>query len=244
MGFFDFFKNQEVQKSKSDNINLAEELFNSLGLTFSSGGSSEKKQIDDILKQCETRQDVLNKVIELCGEPTKPRQRYLYAKAYAWSKVEYRKLAIKYLELYLKDELYEKEYKNHHHIFGDKQFSVEEERNIHLAAMYSSLGNAYEGEYEFDKAFNCYKKEQELAPFWPAPYCQMCAILIKKNELDEAMKLYLASKKSQYYKPFKFKSVLGETYTEDTFQKVIDSHISELQEKINKGYIYKPRKKQ
>jgi tetratricopeptide (TPR) repeat protein len=78
--------------------------------------------------------------------------------AYAWSKVEYRKLAIKYLKLYLKDELYEKEYKNHQHSFGDKQFSVEEEKNIHLANMYSSLGKAYEREYEFDKALYCYKK--------------------------------------------------------------------------------------
>lgn len=36
--------------------------------------------------------------------------------------------------------------------------------------------------------------------------------------------------------------MLGDSYIEDTFKKVIDSHIAELQEKIDNGYVYKPRK--
>jgi tetratricopeptide (TPR) repeat protein len=126
---------------------------------------------------------------------------------------------------------------------GNKKFSLNEERDIHLSDMYSYLGKAYEGEYEFEKALICYQKTQSLTPFWAAPYCHICSILIKQNKLNEAMKIYLDAKNSPYYTPFKFKSPFGETYTEDSFKIVIDKHIIELRDKIERGYIYKPRGK-
>jgi len=240
IGLFSFYKN--IKNQKSNNIDLAEKLFATLFISTGSMSEKGKRQIAIILKQCPTQQDIINKVIELCGEPITSRQRYLYAKAYALSKVEYRKLAIKYLELYLNNPLYEDAFKNYHHSLGDKQFSLAEERNIHLSEMYYCLGKAYDGEYGFDKALDYYQKEQSLIPFYPAPYCHICSILIKQNKLSEAMGTYLVAKKSPHYKPFKHKNMLGKLYTEDTFKKVIDNHIIELQEKIDKGYVYKSRK--
>lgn len=240
MGLFDFIKNSERQKNS--NIDIAEELFDSLSMSTRIGTEKVKRQIEAILKQCPTRQDILNKVIELCGEPVTPRQRLLLAKVYASSSVEFRKLAIVNIEEYLNNPIYEDEYINRHHSYADKTFSVNEEKNIHISEMHCMLGKAYEGEYEFDKALTCYRKEQELTPFWPASYCHICSIFMKQNKLNEAMEVYLAAKRSPYYKPIKFKTVLGDSYTEDTFKKVIDSHIIELQEKIDKGYVYKPRK--
>lgn len=239
MGVFGFLQRQGKPNS---NIDLAERLFATLSVSTGSVTGAEKRQVEAILKQCTTRQDVLNKVIELCGEPVSPRHRYLIAKAYAWSKVEYRKQAILHIEQYLNNPLYEDAYKKHHHSFATKQFNLSEEKNIHLSEMYYDLGKAYEGEYEFDRALDCYKKEQELTPFWSAPYCHICSILVKQNKLDEAMLILVAAKKSPYYKPIKYKTLLGDSYTEDTFKKVIDNQIDELQVKIDKGYVYKPRK--
>jgi len=240
VGLFDFVKNQNAQQN--NNIDLAEKVFDTLSLSTGTVAGRDKKQIETILKQCPTRQDVLNKVIELCGEPVIPRQRYFLAKAYALSRVEFRKQAIIHIEQYLNNPLYENAYINHHHSFADKFFSLNEEMNIHLSDMYSDLGKAYEGEYEFDKALNCYKKENELVPFWAAPYCRICSILIKQNKLADAMETYLVAKKSPYYKPLKFK-IGDDAYTEDTFKIVIDNHIIELQGEIDNGYVYKPRKK-
>lgn len=238
MGLFGFL-NKEKFKNNED---LAEELFAEISLVIG-GENKRSRQVEDIMKKCETRQDVLNKIIDLVGEPSTPRGRYLLANAYAWSKVELRKQSIKYIELYLNNPLYEEAYKGHHHSSGDKDFSVDEEKNIHISHMYSYLGKAYEGEYEFDKALECYKKEQELAPYWAHPYCHICSILIKQNNLDEAMAMYLSAKKSPYYKIIEYKDMFGEVHKDDTFVSVIDSQIIDLQKKMDKGYVYKPRKK-
>jgi len=34
----------------------------------------------------------------------------------------------------------------------------------------------------------------------------------------------------------------GETVTEDAFKKVIDNHIQDLEKKIEKGFVYIPKK--
>lgn len=239
MGLFDFVKEQLMPQN--NNIDLAEKLFSTLSIGSTS--VSNNKQIRAILKQCPTRQDILNKVIELCGNPITPRQRYILAKAYSWSKSEFRRQAILYIEQYLSNPLYNDAYKNLHHSSAGKQFTLDEEKNIHISEMYSYLGKAYEGEYEFDKALVCFKKEQELAPFWPSPYCHICDVLVKQNKLNEAMKTYISARKSPYYKPIKYKDLLGTSHTDDTFKKVIEAKIIELQEKLDKGYVYKPRKK-
>ena len=70
MGLFDFIKNQE--KQKMNNIDLAEGLFNTLIMSSGSVTETRKRQVEEILKECPTRQDVLNKVIQLCGEPVTP----------------------------------------------------------------------------------------------------------------------------------------------------------------------------
>jgi tetratricopeptide (TPR) repeat protein len=185
MGLFDFIRKPLEQDNflQNSNIDLAEKLFATLLLSNRNASEKEKREIEKILKQCPTRQDLLNKVIELCGTPITPRQRYLIAKAYAWSKAEYRKQAIVHIEHYLNNPLYEGAYTGHHHMHGNRMFTLDEEKNIHLADMYSYLGKAYEGEYEFNKALVCYKKEQELVPFWAAPYCRIASVLIKQNML-------------------------------------------------------------
>ena len=239
MGIFSFFSNAE--KKKTANIDLAESLLAAGSLP--AGEKTNNKKIDKILKQCTTRQSVLDKVIELCGEPETPRQRYIIAAACMRSKSENRENAIKAIELYLANLPYEEIFKNEHRFWGSKAFSPEEEKKIHLADMYAHLGKEYESIYSFNKALSCYKKESDLTPFYPAPYCRTSSVHVKKNQLTEAMNVLLSAKKTRYYKPITYKTPAGDIVTEDTFKTMIDSHIQDLEKKIEKGYVYVLKKR-
>jgi len=238
MALFSFLSNSE--KKKSANIDLAEALLAAPAL---STGEVRDKKLLKVLKECTTRQAVLDKVIELCGEPETPRQRYISAMAYMRSKSEQRDNAIRCLELYLANQPYEEACKNARHIWGSKEFTPDEEKKIHLAEMYAHLGKAYEGKYAFNQALPCYSKEIELTPFYPGPYCRASSIHIKKNQLTAAMNILLHAQKTRYYKPITFKTSAGDTVTEDTFKNVIDNHILDLEKKIEKGYVYTIKKK-
>lgn len=87
------------------------------------------------------RQAVLLKIIQLIGEPSTPQERYIVAKAYAWSRVKYRDKAIYYLNLYLANNIYEGAYIHKHHNFYN---TLEDEKKYHLSEMYNLLGTAYE----------------------------------------------------------------------------------------------------
>lgn len=238
MGLFSFLTIPE--KKTGANIDLAEELLYAPAL---STGEVHDKKLIKILQKCPTRQAVLDKVIELCGPPETPRQKYISAIAYIRSKSEHRDNAIRAIELYLAGEPYEGAFKNSIHTWGSKQFTPEEELKIHLAQMYANLGKAYEGKYAYNQALPCYSKEIELTPFYPGPYCRSSSIHIKKNQLTAAMNVLQHAKKTRYYKPITYKTIDGDTVTEDTFKKVIDNHILALEKKIEKGYVYTIKKK-
>lgn len=233
-----------------DNVELALQLFETQML---GGGNNSKyqKQVDRILKDCTPadseypeRQEVLLKIIELIGEPKTPKERFIVAKAYAWSRANYRTQAIKYLELYLNDDLYEDEYsKTHHNIYG-RTPSLEEEKNIHIADILQYLGKAYEGEYEFEKALKCYEKENELIYFWPHSYANLVNIYTKMNMLDKAFTICKQAKKSPFYKKTRYKDeLLDEYFTDDTFKSVINDLYKDTKEKIEKRIYLQTKKK-
>lgn len=131
---FDFF-NKNI--SLINNPDLALKLFETLSVSTGTLTGSEKRIIDDILRTCKDRQDVLNKVVEICGEPNTSQQRYIYAMAYSWSNKEYRRRAIKYLEMYLSNPLYEDIYLNR---FSYLNETIESRKNKHLISMHNALG--------------------------------------------------------------------------------------------------------
>ena len=238
MSIFSFLANPE--KKRNANIELAEALLSAQTLPAGEKGS---RQIEKILKQCSTRQAILEKVIELCGEPATPRQRYICAVAYTRGKADYRDKAIQALESYLANSPCEEAYKNAHHIWGNKSLSADDERKIHLADMYAHLGKAYEDSHAFSQALASYNKELELTPFDAAAYCRISSAHVKKNQMTSAMNILLSARKSHYYKPIKYKTASGDTVTDDTFKKVIDNHIIDLEKKIENGYVYIPKKR-
>lgn len=233
MGLGDIFK-------KVDKTILAQNIFNTLcvGYSFS---PKVQMEINDITKQCSSRQDILDKVIELCNPPNTPHKRYLTAMAYSWSVAKYRQEAIFSIKQYLDGALYEAAYNNISH--GTVCCHPVSEEDIHLSNMYRDLGRAYEGEYDFEKAYQAYSESVKLTPYYAHTYCNLARVLTKMNNIAAAKEVFEKSKKTIYYEPFTIKTQLGKSYVDDGFKKVIDSSLSEVVEKINKGYVYRPRRK-
>lgn len=238
MGLLDIFK------TNIDNIELAEELFN----TLSVGGSTSQKYeraIKKIENECKDgsdypdRQKILLKVIELAESPDTPKQRYLIAIAYAWSRANYRDKAITYLELYLNNEIWDEICKRY-----SSDGNYEEGKQKHLIEMYNFLAKAYISEYDFDKGLEISEKMINIYPQNPMGYFNKTEVLTKKNELQKCREWLLEVKKSPYYKIYKYKDALDREYKDDWFYTSINKLLAETEEKIKKGYVYRPRKKQ
>lgn len=226
----------ETDYDSSNNSNLAEQLFNTQTL----GKVIDNKylyQINAILKECTPpdskfpeRQQVLLKIIDLIGEPSTPKERFIVAKAYAWSRADYRKKSIHYLEMYLHNELY----------YGAMRDNTPESLQSHLSEMNDYLAKAYIGEYDFEKALNIYQNMIKQFPNDVPSYIGKCEVLIKQNKLDECHKWLTESKKLPYYK---LNKNYGETEPENWFYFTINRLLKDVNDKINKGYKYRPRKK-
>lgn len=224
---------------KVDNTELAYQLFETQML----GGNVNKKykySVNKVLKECTPkgdlypeRQQVLLKIIDLIGDPKTPKERFIVAKTYAWSRAEYRNDAIQYLELYLNNPLYKEAYINNVYDTPEKN------KLHHLSEMYGYLGKAYIGEYDFDKALSTYEYMINIFPENPSAYMGKCETLIKQNELSKCYDWLLNCKKLPYYKLNKQN---GKTEEENWFHFTINRLIKDVKEKIDKGYIYRPRK--
>lgn len=238
MGFLE--KLFKTEMSKTNNVELASQLFETQML----GGYIDKKYkylVNKILKECTPkgdkypeRQQVLLRVIELIGEPTTPKERFIVAKAYAWSRANYRQQAIEYLELYLNNALYSEIIETY-----SQNNSYQEGLKNHLSEMYGYLGKAYIGEYNFDKALSVYEYMINRFPDDPHSYMGKCEVLIKQNKLQECREWLLNCRKLPYYK---FNKKYDETSLENWFYFTINRLLKDTEEKINKGYKYRPRK--
>jgi tetratricopeptide (TPR) repeat protein len=222
-----------IFKTRIDNIELAEELLKTLSVGFNVNPkySKEIKKIEkeniDIKTGFPDRQKILLKVISLIDATDTPQKRFLLAKAYAWSKVEYREKSIEYLELYLNNDVYVNQYS-------------QETNNRNLFDMYNFLCKAYLGTYNFEKALNVAEKTLNIDKSNPIGYQLKTEVLIKTNKLIEAKEWLECQKKSPYYK---FNKKYLETSSENFFFFTINRLLNDIEEKIKKGYVYRPRKK-
>lgn len=221
-----------AEHSEHDNPDLALNLFNALSAGFILN-AKEQKQVNYILNQCNCRQDILNKVIKICGEPNTPQKRYIYAMAYGWSNKEYRRKAIYYINFYLENGLYEDKYL---HSFKDINSTIEERKKEHIYDMTSMLIDLYIREYDFDNAARLIEKNILLIPSLPLSYRKKVEVLIKTNKIDEAITFLQNFKKSKYY--CKSEKYYPTTWMIDTINELLNDCTS----KKEKNYVYKPRK--
>ncbi len=216
----------------NNNPNLALDIFHTLSVGYEYS-FLENLIIKYILKDCKNRQEVLNKVIEICGKPNTPQKRYIHAITYACSNKEYRDKAIYYLELYLNNELWEEGFI---HKFKNIKDAYDIQKKDHIYDLTKYLAEIYAKEYKFNDSLKNYEKMIELDPYLPFGYSGKVSTLIKQHKIDEAIFFLKKVKKSKYY-------IKNEEYSPNTW--LIDSINNLLKDCINKkekNYVYKPRK--
>lgn len=223
MGIFvSFFK-------QNNKIEIAEALFDTLCMSLSVGDDKISQKVDAVLKSCNSRTDILLKIVELCSPPKTPDQLYIVSHAYSWAGAKYRKETIHYYNLYLTGKP------------SERERAIRHNKNIHLANCNMELAAAYEGEYDFENALTAYEKSFLLNPSSAAPYIKYANILIKQHQIDEAIDFLINLRESKYYPPVTITTVLGTEYVDDRFCKVIESYIEETIDKKIRGYVYRPR---
>lgn len=183
------------------------------------GGSAPTPEVIKILESCNyDRITILHKEIELCSGYQCPAAYAILSDAYIFLGASYRQQAIQCLTKYLENPSWIP--------------CCEQYRHTYLAGRWAYLGKSYEGEYQFDLALKAYWYELKLTPSFPSPYIEIARIMRKKNQIDLAIQFLKAVRKTKHYQ-----NPCSETH----FRIVIDSHLSELENKLEKGYMYKPR---
>ena len=226
---FNIFKNKD-----EDNLRLAAELLDYFSLTTEQFSDESIK----IIKQAKNKDDILDKVIELCINIKKSAAYLNIATAYKLKGIKYRTEVIKYYNKFLENPVFLKTNKK----YGIQLYQDIMVEDIELPNIYMSLGNAYEGKYDFENALNSYKKSCKIDPSNQGIYCCIARIYSKMNKLDESINILKEAKNSKYYK-INTTKILDKVYTDDTFIKVIDDYLNDYENKKKRGYIYRPRKK-
>lgn len=183
------------------------------------GGSTPTPEVRKILESCNyDRITILHREIDLCSGYHCPAAYAILSNAYIFLGASYRKQAIQYLTKYLENPCWIP--------------CCEQYRNTYLAGRWSYLGKSYEGEYQFDLALKAYWCELKLTPSFPSPYIEIARVMRKKNQIDLAIQFLKAARKTKHYQ---------NPCLETQFRIVIDSHLSELESKRERGYVYRPR---
>lgn len=225
MGLFDSIKKVAHISNEKEDLEYADQLFSTLIV----GPEPSKKATQ--FSSSHSRKEVLEKIMKLCEPYDTPHARYIIALAYAWFDVSKRKEAIVQLNRYLNNDLYTDLGNRQHYSVN---FTAEQNNNIITATMYSYLGKCFEGEYEFDNALVAYQKARKLDTRGITQTLQICNVLIKMNNIDGAIKLLKSYKTDPSSSPENKKTDL----------RVKKNYLDQYTDKKDKGYVYKPRKKE
>lgn len=165
----------------------------------------------------------LKAAAQTIADPTSPKELYAVSKAYVWAGASCRKEAIEALTRYIKvGAYYDGLPSGDIHIDG----KVVSQKNANIAAVYSDLGQAYEGEYQYEDALAAYNKASEIMPFWASNYVKAAGVLSKLNRIDESISL--------------LKKARPKVANDD--RAAIDKYLTEMIDKKAQGYVYRPRK--
>lgn len=202
-------------------IDLPEPLSLALRLqwTLIVGGPPPAADVVRVLEECgNDRMKILHKEISLCEGYDTPMAYCIVSNAYVFMGALYRKQAIVYLERYLQNPSWIP--------------WQEKDRARYIASRWAYLGQAYEGEYLFDKSLAAYDRQRCLNPCLPAAYINIARIMKKKNQLDLAIQFLRTCQKTEYYR---------NASDSNPFDKVIDEALADMEHKYLHGYVYRPR---
>jgi tetratricopeptide (TPR) repeat protein len=222
-------------KTKDEaNLKLASELLKAFNLDCL---PTTKKALK-IINNATTKKEIADKIISLCIDIDASKAYHYIASAYEFKGTKFRLKVIEFLNKFLQNPIFD-DIDRH---YRAQRFYKITTKEIELSNVYENLGNAYEGEYDFNNALTCYLRSYEINPCDTRIYCRLARIYSKMNDLDKSISLLKEAKFSNYYIVLKWTNILGENCTDSTFSTVIDSQLNYYEGKKKRGYIYKPIK--
>lgn len=230
--FYKLLNALEIKKSTPD---IALELFSTLGI---GGGRELSSRAKRILSRCSHRTDVLKEMISLCPNPSSPKELYIVSTAYVWLGASYRKEAIKYLSRYIDAGAFWNGLPSDNiNLFGYE----ENQRDLNVAKTYFDLGQCYEKEYMFDEAIVAYTKAYDHNPYFAYYTTCIANAYVKKGDYDTALNVLYEAKQSKYYREYTYITCDSAMHINTDFINIIDATIIDINDKMKRGYKYRPR---
>lgn len=194
---------------------------------FGMGGVAKdyQRQVSSFFeKNGANRIKTLSSAAALINTPSTTKELYAVSKAYVWAGAKYRKEAIKYLKEYIKAGAYWEGLSNSYY-YEPSGINISQ-ADVHRSFVFTDLGDALEGEYEFDEAIEAFQDAINLAPHMIHNYIKQSGVYAKVGKIEEGISVLKRSKKQ----------------VPKSDIELVNGKIADLADKLARGYVYKPRK--
>lgn len=172
------------------------------------------------------REEILHKIIALCGSAETPKQKYLVAKAYSWLGKDYDEEMIAAANDYL-------------HTSGWSELSgkqVEQDGisvnqgTVQHSSILLDLARAQEGMGHLNAALFNFMEAYRMEPYRAMYVIKAADVVMKLHGKEEALTFLEEQKKSKYYEPVRYTDAQGNVRHNDLFKQLLDAQILKLRE--------------
>lgn len=216
-----------MQIDHNTNPELAAALFYLLGELVPHDPKLEK-EAGEIWRSTDDREQLLLKIIALCGEPAEPMELYLCEKAYSWLGRKYCRQTIQFAKLYLESEGWD--------ALSGRTEMVEgilvDYGESRQAGVLMDLAKAQEEAGELKESYSHYLQAYDLVPYNAMVVIKAAEVLLRFRGRTETLNFLLQQRSSPYYDPVKYKDSTGKLHRNEVFKELLDSYILKMQQKI------------
>lgn len=213
-----------MQIDNNTNPELAAALFYLLGEPVPHDPKLEK-EAGQIWDSTDDREQLLLKIVELCGKPVEPMELYLCEKAYSWLGRNYCRQTIQLAELYLEGGGWD--------ALSGRTEMVEGIRVDHgdsrRAGVLLDLAKAQEEIGKLRESYSNYLQAYELVPYNAMVVIKAAEVLLRFRGRTEAINFLLQQRSSPYYEPIKYRDPAGKIQHNEIFKELLESYILKMQ---------------
>lgn len=214
-----------MEDPNKTNDDLAAALFFVLGEAVPHR-TSLLEEAEKLKNECKDKDEILLKIISLCGDTATPKQKYLTAKAYSWLGKKYYRQAIASATDYLHTEGWDE---------LSARTVVEDGILVHYAAQQRAsvlldLAKAQEGLDKLEPALFNFMEAYRLEPYRAMYAIKAADVVAKLHGREEALLFLEQQMKSKYYPPLRFTDAQGNVRHNELFKQLLDAQILKLSE--------------
>jgi tetratricopeptide (TPR) repeat protein len=215
-----------MQTDNKKDSELAAALFYLLGEPVPHDPKRER-EAGQIWDSTDNREQLLLKIIELCGDPTEPMELYLCEKAYSWLGKNYCRQTIQFAKLYLESDGWD--------ALSGKTEMVEgiqvDHGDSRRAGVLVDLAKAQEELGALRESYSNYLQAYELVPYNAMIVIKAAEVLFRFRGRTEALNFLLQQRSSPYYEPIKYRDPTGKIMRNEVFKELLESYILKIQKK-------------